>query len=78
MEISRDLEISRVLNIEQPLEFSRGPGNFQVLEISRPPGKFQDPGYFQATWKIPGSWIFPDPLKNSRGVLNSGQTRCAQ
>ena len=59
MEISRDLEISRVLNFQQPLEFSRRPGNFQVLEISRPPGKFQDPGYFQAPWKIPGGSLSP-------------------
>ena len=48
MEISRDLEISRVLSFLQPLEFSRGP-----------PGKFQDPGYFQAPWKIPGGSLSP-------------------
>ena len=59
MEISRDLEISRVLNFLQPLEFSRGPGNFQVLGISRPPGKFQDPGNFQAPWKNPGGSLSP-------------------
>ena len=41
------------------MEFSRGPGNFQVLEIFRLPGKFQDPGYFQAPWKIPGGSLSP-------------------
>ena len=61
-----------VYHCHDPLQFAYkimigGHGNFQVLEISRPPGKFQDPGYFQAPWKIPGAakssgpWKFPDP-----------------
>ena len=61
MEISRDLEISRVLNFLQPLEFSRGgleisrswkfPGpleNSRILDISRPPGKIQGGPYLRS------------------------------
>ena len=61
----------------------QGTGNFQGPELLAAPGifqgawKFSGPGNFQAPWKIPGSWIFPGPLENSRGVLISGQTRCA-
>ena len=60
-----------------------GHGNFQGPELLAVPGIFQEawkfsgPGNFQAPWIIPGSWIFPGPLENSRGVLISGQTRCA-
>ena len=39
--------------------------------------KFPGSWTFSSPWKIPGSWIFPGPLENSRGVLISGQTRCA-
>ena len=42
MEISRDLEISRVLNFLQPLENSR------ILDISRPPGKIQGGPYLRS------------------------------
>ena len=60
----------------------QGPGIFHGPELLAAPGifqgawKFSGPGNFQARWKIPGSWIFPGPLENSRGVLISGQTRC--
>ena len=60
-----------------------GPGNFQGPKLLTAPGifqaawKFPGPGNFKAPWIIPGSWIFPGPLENSRGVLISGQTRCA-
>ena len=60
-----------------------GPGNFQGPKLLTAPGIFQaawkipGPGNFKVPWIIPGSWIFPGPLENSRGVLISGQTRCA-
>ena len=36
--------------------------------FSRLPGKFQDPGYFQAPWKIPGGSL--SPVRHA--VLNDG------
>ena len=66
------------------MEIFHGPGNFQGPELLAPPEifqgawKFSGPGNFQAPWKIPGSWIYPGPLEKSRGVLISGQTRCAR